>query len=294
MKIGFNTGCFPDRTLDDIMDFAGKNNFSSIEVVCAPKGVDGIHHIDVEDINDETALHIKEKLGKKGLEISCLSYYSNPFMAPDDNRDYHKNYIFNLIDAAEKLGVDRISTFTGFLPEMTMEENIALLAEAFGPVLSKAARKNIKIMLENTPMMTGRELEGNFAYSPELWDMIFTKIPDENFGLNYDPSHLFWLGVDYMLFLNIFSDRIFHVQAKDAEIIVERLRMTGILGNNWFRYRIPGSGSIDWKKFLSSLYEAGYDDTVSIELEDPIWLDSTEKIEKGLLLGKKFLENYIV
>ncbi|MCD4784012.1 MAG: TIM barrel protein [Candidatus Eremiobacteraeota bacterium] len=294
MKIGFNALCFHQMKFEDVIDFASKNGFSQIEVVCSPKDTIGLHHIDVEDIDEKSAGKIKELLKKKGVSISCLSHYANILMPFEEDEDYHISYLSKVISAAAELGVDKVSTFTGSIPGISIQENINIFAEKIWPLLTKAKSLNVKVMLENTPLIGMSGPGGNFAYSPELWDMIFTKLPDENLGLNYDPSHLFWLGADYMLFLKLFSDRIFQVQAKDAEILVERLRMTGILSGNWFRYRIPGYGSIDWRKFISSLYEAGYDDVLIIENEDSVWSGDIEKIGRGLLLGKKFIKNFVI
>lgn len=294
MKIGFNAVCFYQMDLEKVIDFTSENGFSHVEVVCSPKNTIGVHHIDVEDIDENSSAIIGEMLEKKGVSISCLSYYANILMPVEEDEDYHISYLSKVISAAGELGIDRVSTFTGSIPGISVQENIEIFAEKIKPLLLKAKNLNVKIMLENTPLIGWSGPMGNFAYSPELWDMIFTRVPDENLGLNYDPSHLFWLGADYMLFLSLFSDRIFQVQAKDAEILLERLRMTGIFGKNWFRYRIPGYGSIDWRKFISGLYEAGYDDVLIIENEDPVWSGDIEKIGRGLLLGKRFIKNFVI
>lgn len=295
MNIGFNTLCFFGRPLDETISFAAQNGFSSLEVVCSPQNLGKTPlHVDIENFNEEKAQSILEKLRKNSVKISCLSYYSNIFFPVNDNPDYHTNFIKKMIDTAEILNIELVSTYTGYNPYCSMDDNLNMLKEKMEPLLTYAGEKKIKIMLENIPLISGEPYGGSFAYSPEIWDMIFTKIPHSNFGINYDPSHLFWLGVDYLLFLGVFSDRIFHVKAKDAEILVEKLRITGIFGSSWFRYRIPGLGSIDWKKFISGLFDAGYDGVLSINNEDPVWMENPQKIERGLLFGKKFLQNLLI
>jgi sugar phosphate isomerase/epimerase len=293
MKLGFNAVSLSHKSFDEVLDFASDNGFSNVEIVCSPKGSVGIHHLDVEDVDIDNAKKICEKLQEKNVAISSLSYYTNLFSGTASESDSHSTYLKQVVDAASRLGVENVSTYTGFIPGHAIVENLEVFESIIKPVLLFAKERNVRILLENAPLVTGKEFAANFAYSPEIWDIIFTRIPDENFGLNYDPSHLFWLGADYMIFLNIFAERVFHVQATDAEILVERLRMTGIFGTDWFRYRIPGAGSIDWKRFIASLYESGYDGVLSIENEDPVWLDTPSKVERGLLLGKKHLESYI-
>lgn len=294
MKLGLNTNCLRGRDLSGAIEFAGKHGFSHIEVMANPLNSGSGVFLDVEKMDGNGAERIGRILDENGVRINCLSYYANMFMPVNGDSEYHEGMLRKVIDGAGLLKVDKVSMFTGFSLHLSISENVDRLEKMIRPVLEYASGKNVRLMLENTPLMSGEELGGNFAYCPELWDVIFTRIPDENFGLNYDPSHLYWLGIDYSLFLSVFADRIFQVQACDSEILVEKLRMTGIFGNDWFRSRIPGYGAIDWKKFFSALYEAGFDGVISLENKDPVWLSDDEKVEKGIMLGKKFLETFLI
>jgi len=146
-------------------------------------------------------------------------------------------------------------------------------------------------------------LPGNYAYSPELWEALFNELPDKNFGLNLDPSHLYWLRIDYIRTVKDFATKIFHAHAKDTEILSDGVYNYGILGkqvnpepwkSGWWRYRMPGLGEIDWQKFITTLQEYGYDYVLSIEHEDPVWEGSEEKVKKGLQLGLKHLKQFVV
>jgi len=66
-----------------------------------------------------------------------------------------------------------------------------------------------------------------------------------------------------------------------------------IRGRGWWRYRIPGQGDINWSKFISTLYQVGYDGTISIEHEDPVWSGTLDKVKNGLILGKRHLAQNI-
>jgi len=155
-------------------------------------------------------------------------------------------------------------------------------------------------MIENCPMENWVKfgLPGNYAYSPELWDALFNEVPSENFGLNFDPSHLYWLGIDHNRAARDYAGRIFHAHAKDAEVLPEGKYRHGVLGeqlgdnpwrSGWWRYRMPGSGGIDWKAFIGTLREIGYKEVLSIEHEDPEYEGSEEKIREGLRLGLRHL-----
>lgn len=292
MKLGFNTICLYDGDFQNVCDFAGKNDFSALEIVCTQKNLPGVHHLDVEDVLNDPGETIEIMKGNN-LEISCLAHYANPLFGEAENEDF-RNYMQKVIDAARLLGARNVSTFTGHNPQLSWDDNLNVFEKTFKPMLKYSGEYGINILLENTPLMMGYSYAGNFAYSPETWDAIFTRIPDANFGLNYDPSHLFWQGIDYTITLKVFAERTFHIQAKDSEILVERLRISGIYGGGWFRYCLPGMGAIDWKKLILSAYEAGYDGVLSIENEDLSWSNTQEKAKRGLLLAKKNLESLVV
>ncbi|MEI6044205.1 MAG: sugar phosphate isomerase/epimerase [Chloroflexota bacterium] len=124
--------------------------------------------------------------------------------------------------------------------------------------------------------------------------MVFNLLPSESLGLNFDPSHLHWLGIDYIAALKQFHAKVFHTQAKDVEILPDRLNQVGILGEGWWRYRLPGLGAIDWGRFTSTLFELGYDGVLSIEHEDPVWEGSLEKVQRGLVFSQRYLSQFIV
>ncbi len=108
---------------------------------------------------------------------------------------------------------------------------------------------------------------------------MFTAVPSPALGLCYDPSHLYWQGIDYIQPIWDFRDRIYHAHAKDTEILLAGRNHYGMYGRqlsataeqNWWRYRLPGYGHVDWYRYLDTLYQVGYDAVLSVEHEDPVW-----------------------
>lgn len=174
--------------------------------------------------------------------------------------------------------------------------------KVFKPLITYAEKKNVKLMIENCPMVGWQEPEkiGNIFYSPQLWKEILRITPD-SFGINFDPSHLYWLGIDYIKALEEFKDRVFHVHAKDVEVDDNMLDQQGIFGHfgtnlhgkSWWIYRLPGLGEIDWREFMRTLKRIGYDFVISIEHEDPVWTGTVEKSKTGLKMGLEHLRNSI-
>ena len=96
----------------------------------------------------------------------------------------------------------------------------------------------------------------------------------EEFGFNFDPSHLHWQGVDPVEFLRTFHDRIYHVHIKDA--IVTLNGRSGILASHLnfgdprrgWDFRSPGRGGVNFEEIIRTLNTIGYDGPLSVEWED--------------------------
>jgi len=144
----------------------------------------------------------------------------------------------------------------------------------------------VKIGLDTAPRGGGI---GNLAHNPEMWELIFKTVSSRALALSLDPSHLVWLQIGPVPdVIRRFGERICHMEAKDAEISYIRLASQGILGNSWWRYRLPGFGAIDWAATISALRDIGYDYSIDIENEDPVfpWLT-------GVLLARNHLMRFL-
>jgi sugar phosphate isomerase/epimerase len=129
-----------------------------------------------------------------------------------------------------------------------------------------------------------------------MWDKLFELLPDDNFGLNLDPSHLYFMQIDHLAAVRDYADRIFHAHAKDTEVFDAKRAREGNFTfsfHSWWRYRMPGLGEINWSRFIDALLQIGYEGTLSTEHEDPIYEGSEAKIKQGLLLGRRHLAQYL-
>ncbi len=281
MKIGFFTPILRRYPLEKLFEWASTHGFTAVEVFTSP----GSPHIDAaRDLG--RAGEIKKMAEEHNLEITLLGYYVNNLDPNLDARRAKNEYLKKCIDMAYRLEVGLVGTFAGS-PEnfktLKIEDAVKEFRKVFGELVSYAEEHGVRIALENCPMGGW-----NIAYSPVTWGMLFNAVPSKHLGLNLDPSHLVWQFIDYSAAVEEYRDKIFHVHAKDTEILYGRLGRSGIYGRGWWRYRIPGWGEIDWRIFITSLLEAGYNYVLSIEHEDPVF-----EGEEGLLMAKKYLEDIL-
>ena len=206
------------------------------------------------------------------------------------------------IEAAALLGCPSVGTFVGRDPSRTVAENLAEAEGVFKPLVDLAGERGVALIVENCPMEGWHPdgYPGNLAYSPELWEWMFSL----GLLLNFDPSHLLWLGIDPVAALRPYVDRVAHAHAKDAEVFPDRRDRYGVFGktvertdgwdSGWWRYRMPGLGQIDWPRFVDALYEGGFDGVLSVEHEDPVWGGDEDRVKAGLEVAHRTLRPLIV
>ncbi|TME37648.1 MAG: sugar phosphate isomerase/epimerase [Chloroflexi bacterium] len=302
MKLGLLTAAFPDLTLEQVAHWAHENGFQALEIACWPSGrgerrrYAGVSHIDVEDFDPKA---VRQLLRKHDLEISALAYYPNNLDPDDEARRIANDHLRRVIEAAQRLEVGIVGTFVGRDQHLSVDVNLEDFTRVWPPIVRFAREHDVKVAIENCPMIfSSDEWPGgrNLAYSPAIWRRMFEIVPDDNFGLNLDPSHLVWQFIDYTRAVRDFSSRIFHVHAKDMEVDREGLYEQGVmsLGVGWQVPRLPGLGEVRWDRFISALYAIGYDWVVSVEHEDRKFEGSLELVQRGFLIARNALRPLIV
>jgi sugar phosphate isomerase/epimerase len=297
------SAALPQLSFEELVAWLSKNGFGMIEVACWPKGkaerrYAGVTHIDVAKLKKKDVKSIHATLDKHGIQISSLGYYPNPLHPDLEHRQQVIDHLQKVIVAAEMLSVPIVGTFVGRNKDLTLEQNLEEFAKVWPPIVKFAADHGIKIAIENCPMIfSNDEWPGgnNLAISPHVWRKMWEIIPDANFGLNLDPSHLIWQMIDYERVVYDFADRIFHVHAKDMRIDREQLYQRGVMsiGMGWQIPRLPGLGEVNWAKFIGALYAVGYDYVCSIEHEDRAFEGEELLVKRGLLIARDVLSPYL-
>jgi sugar phosphate isomerase/epimerase len=303
MKLGFVSAVFGDLDFEEVIGFASSSGYKCVEICCWPKGVAerryaGVSHIDVDTLDEQKAAYINNFLRDKGVEISALGYYPNPLDPDEERARFYVSHIKKVIDASVLLGLNRINTFIGRDKNRSVDENFEKFYSVWNPLIEYAESKKVRIGIENCPMIfTKDEWPGgnNLATTPAIWRRMFSEIQSEYFGLNFDPSHLLWLQIDYVKPLYEFRDIIFHVHLKDAIVYKEKLDEVGIMAmpNDFHSPKIPGHGDINWGRFFSALNDIRYDGPVCVEVEDRAFEGSLECRKNALEISKRYLERYL-
>jgi len=254
----------------EIIRWAAGAGFTRLEMTSAHVGLE-------KDASRDEA--VKKALSSGAVHLSSIAHYDGGIL---NDPDKSVEALKKAVDRCVYFDTDVLCALAGLpLANKTKEESIReRLGLVFKPVCAYAADKGIKVALENWFATCIQDFG--------LWDLAIETVGAENFGFNYDPSHLLWQGIDYIGGVRLYADRIFHVHAKDTSIDDAVRMRVGYLARGWWRYTIPGRGRVDWGEFVSALGKVKYQGVLSIEHED-----GSVGVEDGLLLGKKYLENFV-
>lgn len=184
----------------------------------------------------------------------------------------------NTARAAQRFNVGVVNGFTGSsiwhliydfppTPGHMIDDGFKLFAERWNPILDVFGECGVRFALEVHPT----EIAFDIYTAERALEALDHR---EEFGFNFDPSHLHWQGVDSVEFIRAFPDRIYHVHVKDA--IVTLNGRSGINASHLkfgdarrgWDFRSPGRGTVNFEEIIRALNDAGYDGPLSIEWED--------------------------
>ena len=302
MKLGFVSAILPELTLDQVLAFARAEGFGCIEAMCWPVGkadrkYAGVTHVDVTSLTATQADDILAQCQKHRVSLSGLGYYPNPLDPDPRVAKMAVNHIKKVITAAPRLHLTNINTFVGRDWTKSVDGNWSRFLKTWKPLVAFAEDHGIRIGIENCPMLFTRdEWPGgqNLATTPAIWRRMFSDIPSQHFGLNYDPSHFVLQQMDPVSPLREFQEKLFHVHAKDVKIYRDRMNEVGIFAEPlaWHQPRIPGYGEMDWAEFMSALMETTYRGPVCIEVEDDTFGKTLEGRRHALKVARNVLRPF--
>ena len=313
MKLGaFINTVFPTKKdLDEALDASKAQGLDAVEIGgggLIPKNFMNPAEL-LED--DKKRKQFMEKIEKRGLFISALSVHGNMAHPDKSIAEQHQKDFREAVMLAEKLGVERIIEFAGcpggsekdvtpnwitcpwpdYFTEALKWQWEKKLIPMWKELVAFAKKNGVKkIALEMHP--------GDAVYTPEKLLQLRNAVGEE-IGCNFDPSHLFWQGIDPTAAVRALRECIFHVHAKDTRVEPLAVQVNGVLdtkpyakeGERAWIFRTVGYGHDYkvWKDFMSALRWVGYDWVVSIEHEDTL-MSTDEGVRKAV----KFLREVMI
>lgn len=272
------------------IEFARREGFKSLQIM--------LDNTLTPASDDALVARVKSAVERSGLYLSSIGANGN-HIAPDAAERAKTNaYFTGAIELAGKLGVPYIGTQSGTMRGRPLQQQVDEIVRVYNEKYFPACQKHkVRILWE--PWAGGP----NIATGPVAYEALFKAFGESPYvGIQFDPSHLQWQMMDPVQCARDFIGRIYDVHLKDVEILWHVLKKTGIQPLNnarWWRFRLPGSGIVDWKGFFTVLQEAGYQGAMNIEHEDEFYYppyqgsDFTEPYKAGFRVAREYLRQYV-
>ncbi|HLP00169.1 MAG TPA: sugar phosphate isomerase/epimerase [Fimbriimonas sp.] len=307
MKIGLFIALFGDKSLDEALDTCVAEGIQSVEIGCG--AYPGNAHLDVEALleSKDKRDEFMKKIESRGLILSALSCHGNPLHPVKSIAEDHHNAFVNGVKLASALGIPCVNGFSGCPgdgPNATNPNWVTCAwPDEFRDILEWQWNESVipywkeqAAFLKKHNVKFGIEMHPGFVcYSNDTLLKLRNAIGADGdyVGANFDPSHLWWQGIDPIAAVRELGREgaIVHVHAKDTRIDPYNSGRNGnldtksygdILGRSWvFRSVGYGHDVAWWKDFVSNLRMVGYDYVLSIEHEDGL-MSPMEGLRKAL------------
>jgi sugar phosphate isomerase/epimerase len=310
MKLGAFNIMFFDQSLEEALKKIKEYGCDAVEI--GSGGFTPKKHLNAgELIEDEgRCRQLVKTVEKNGLFISALSCHANMLHPNREFSERHHKDFREVVTLAGKIGVERVVTFAGCPGSSDRDAHPNWITCPWPEYFTEALKwqwekkiipfwkEEVQFARKNGVKMICLEMHpGDAVYTPEKL-LNLREAAGEEIGCNFDPSHLFWQGIDPVAAVRKLRECIFHVHAKDSRVEPVVVRVNGVLDNkpysdeynrSWL-FRTVGYGNDYgfWKDFVSTLRLTGYDHVLSIEHEDSL-MSSEEGLEKAVAFLKEVM-----
>lgn len=311
MKLGVMNPVLNGFEFEDALKYLNHLGVNCIEIGAG--GFPGNRHLKPEELigHPEKVEEYKALLEKYNISISGISCHGNPLHPQKEIAQNFHNQFKNAILAAELLGVDTVIGFSGCPGDCDNSKYPNWVTcswpEDFGKILKWQWEEKVipywkdmaEFAKEHHIKKIAFEMHPGFVvYNPSSLLKLRNAVGDI-IGANFDPSHLFWQGINPVEAIKELKGAIYHFHAKDTKIDEHNCSVNGvldtagygdILSRSWvFRTVGYGHGREVWNDIISTLKACGYEGALSIEHEDGL-MSSKEGLEKAV----EFLKQAII
>ena len=302
MKLGLCASLYLDRPLDQVFEIAGAMEIRGLEIYCGGGGKS--LHIDVDELlgSDMALQKYRDQFKTQNMEISILNCVGNPVHPIKERAKIDRHGFEKTVLLCEKMGMDKVVVFSG-TPGGSPEDRTPNWITCPWPEDFYDARKYqweevlipywteaVRFANDHGVNKLAFEMHPGFCvYNPETL-LALRKRVGKAIGVNFDPSHLMWQGIDPSLAILELKDAVFSVHAKDVFINHEYILRNGpndakhysdALNRAWtFRTVGYGHGEETWRGIVSALASIGYDGYLNIEHED-LYMSRNEGVQKA-------------
>ena len=310
MKIGVFTVLFGSKPFEETLDYVVHLGIEAVEI--GTGAYPGNAYCDPAQLlaSDAKVKAFRQAIERRGLVISALSCHGNPLHPKTAIAQAHHAAFEQTVALAPKLGVQTVITFSGCPGGDARATQPNWIVAPWPPEFAEALRwqwrervvpywKDTARLCRKAGVRVAIEMHPNFVvYNPDTMLQLRDVAP-KVIGCNFDPSHMFWQGVDPVVAIRALGDAIFHVHAKDCQLDQSNISLNGVLDAKkytrereraWiFRAVGYGNGASTWKAMVSALRTVGYDHVISIEHEDSLMSG-----DEGLQKAVSFLKEVVI
>jgi sugar phosphate isomerase/epimerase len=309
MKIGLFTALFARLSLDQVIEKIMPLGIRTLEF--GTGNYPGDPHLKLEWLNAPAKIkEFRQKLDGEGLSISALSCHGNALHPNRPLARTHAETSRKTVLMAEKLGVKTVIDFSGcpgdsdnarypnWSPAPWPPDFAELLKWQWEKKAIPYWKRHALFARDHGVRIAIEMHPGCLVYNPETL-LRLRAAAGPTVGCNFDPSHLFWQGIDPSSAIRALGGAIFHVHAKDTKLYDANCKVNGVLDTKpyaderrrsfLFRAVGYGHGREFWTDLVSTLQIVGYKGTLSIEHED-----SLMPAEEGLAKAANFLNEIVI
>lgn len=311
MKLSIMSPILSQMGMEDALKCLNKLGVDSMELGAG--GYPGKAHMDATEYvdNPEKVEELKALLEKYNITISAIACHGNPVHPKKEIAQQFHNEFVAAMKVAVMLGVDTVIGFSGCPGDCAASERPNWITcawptdyrdtlewqwnEVLIPYWKETAALAKKIGIKKIAL----EMHPGFCVYNPLTLLRLRNAVGDIIGANFDPSHLFWQGIDPAEAIKMLGgDAIYHFHAKDTKIdeankakigVLDTQSSADILNRAWvFRTVGYGHGKAVWNNIISALKSVGYDGAISIEHEDEL-MSAREGLEKAVAFLKDVL-----